>query len=271
MPDAAAPSWHSAGEHELPEGTTWLAASERERAASLRFTKRRNDYLLGRFTTKSAVRSAAGLPEGLDTLQRIEVRNLAEGPERGRPELFLDGEPAAFDVSITDRAGWGVCMLHPRGARVGCDLELIEPRSEAFVSDYLTPREQSFVAAGPSEGARFARANLVWSAKESVLKVLGTGLRRDTRSIEVRPSGGPGREDWYALRAVSVEGRRFSGWWCRFGPFLLTLACDQHTPPPRPLVHPQGLVRARPSHRWLDSPLAAEAEPAHGVASQAVG
>ncbi|MEN8161113.1 MAG: hypothetical protein ABFS41_13665, partial [Myxococcota bacterium] len=127
--------WHSVGEHELPPGPDWLTAVERDRAASMRFTKRRNDYLLGRYISKLAVAAALGLPRSSASLERVEVKNRMSGPERGVPELLLDGAPAPFDVSITDRAGWGVCVLTEPGARVGCDLELVEPRSEGFVAD----------------------------------------------------------------------------------------------------------------------------------------
>jgi 4'-phosphopantetheinyl transferase len=247
--------WLSAGEHEVGLQSDWLTPIERERAASMRFTKRRNDYLLGRYTSKRAVTTALGLPSLSDSLRRIEVKNRMSGPERGVPELRLDGRPAPFDVSITDRAGWGVCVLTKPGVRVGCDLELVEPRSEGFVADYLTPGERAFVASATDSELRSARANLLWSAKESVLKVLRTGLRRDTRSVEIRVSETLESSGWCALDARSIEGRAFSGWWRRFGSFLLTVAFETPAPPPRPLVDPPGLQDATPSHRWLDAPL----------------
>lgn len=248
--------WHSVGEHELPPASDWLTAVERDRAASMRFTKRRNDYLLGRYISKLAVAAALELPLGNASLGRIEVKNRMSGPERGVPELLLDGARAPFDVSITDRAGWGVCVLTEPGARVGCDLELVEPRSETFVADYLTEPERAFVASARDEETHAMRANLLWSAKESVLKVLRTGLRRDTRSVEVRIDESAGAGPWCALRARTVEGDVFAGWWRRFDAFLLTIAFDRGTAPPRSLVEPPGLDRARPSHRWLEAPLA---------------
>lgn len=47
----------------------------------------------------------------------------------------------------------------------------------------LTPAEQRRVT--ESQDADLT-ANLFWSAEESARKVLETGLRRDTRSVEVR-------------------------------------------------------------------------------------
>jgi 4'-phosphopantetheinyl transferase len=257
MRDLGALVWHSAGEQEIPADPAWLTPTERARAETLQFTKRRNDYLLGRFAGKSAVARAMGLDLRPASLRRIEVRNRSSGPERGAPEAFVDGSPARFEISLTDRAGWGICMLNPAGSRVGCDLELVEERSDAFVADYLTSEEQAFVAAGADAGVRSLRANLVWSAKESVLKVLRTGLRRDTRSVEVRFPGANECEGWGTLRASSAEGVAFEGWWGRFGEFLLTVASDGPMERPQSLVDPPALERAKPSHSWLEAPLTA--------------
>ena len=68
-------SWLSQGERDLPPGDDWLAKSERERASTLRFTKRRDDYLLARFTAKQAIARVLGLPLDPGSLRRIEVRS----------------------------------------------------------------------------------------------------------------------------------------------------------------------------------------------------
>jgi len=46
---------------------------------------------------------------------------------------------------MTDRADWAVCLASTETVALGCDLELVEPRSDGFVADYLTPAEQEFV------------------------------------------------------------------------------------------------------------------------------
>ncbi len=97
-------------------------------------------------------------------------------------------------------------------------------------------------------------ANTIWSAKESALKVLRTGLRRDTRSVEVRldlaHSGG-----WAAIEVRSVEGAVFPGWWRRFDEFVLTCAATASMPPPVSMVEPPPLTTAVPAHSWMDEPL----------------
>ena len=116
----------------------------------------------------------------MDGLARIEIANRPTGA----PVARVDGAPTDLDISLTDRAGWAVCLVAHREPRVGCDLEIVEPRSAGFVTDFLTVSEQLYLASRPDHD-RNAVANLIWSAKESALKVLQTGLRRDTRTVEV--------------------------------------------------------------------------------------
>ncbi len=94
-------------------------------------------------------------------------------------------------------------------------------------------------------------ANLVWCGKESALKVLRTGLRRDTRSVEVSFPQGGAVDGWAPLSIRAVEGTVFPGWWQRFGAFVLTLAATEPFAPPRPLLDPPGLATATPAHSWL--------------------
>ena len=72
------------------------------------------------------------------------------------------------------------------GAELGCDLEIIEPRSDAFVADYFTTEEQALIARA-SAADRPRLLALLWSAKESALKALHEGLRLDTRCVIVSP------------------------------------------------------------------------------------
>ena len=188
---------------------------------------------------------------------RVEVANLPTGA----PVVLVDGAPAGLEVSLTDRAGWAVCLVGVPGARVGCDVEIAEPRSEGFVADFLTAQERRYVASLEGEH-RDAAANLVWSAKESALKVLQTGLRRDTRSVDVvltSPAGVPpggGHAGWAPLEVRSAEGGRMPGWWRRDGVFLVTVASEQPMPAPAPLPGSADLARAVPVHSWLTQPLA---------------
>ena len=247
--------WSSHHESELPSVTTWLSAREAARAASMRFTKRHTEYVLARFAAKTAVARRLALGNAPSALARLEIRNAADGA----PEVWLDAAPVPIALSLSDRAGWAVCALGPAGAAVGCDLELVEPRSAAFVRDYLTPAECAVVEAADDARTHALLANLVWSAKESALKVLRTGLRRDTRSVEVAlgapgPGGWTADEGWVPFAVHAVEGRRFEGWWRRYGDFVLTMAAETALPPPTASHEPPPIASGVPSHSWLRAP-----------------
>jgi 4'-phosphopantetheinyl transferase len=253
--------WLVRGERDVPDGDAWLTPVEAQRAASMRFSKRRSEYRLRRYAGKCAIAASIGLPQDPASLARIGVLNAPTGA----PYVVLDDRRVGTDVSLTDRAGWAVCLVGPDLGAVGCDLEIVEPRSDGFVRDFLTPGEQALVAAAPGPDGRDALANLVWSAKESALKVLRTGLRVDTRTVEVvlaDPSridagaGSGGERDGWQRLAVAHGTGQFPGWWRRDGVFLLTVvAASGVVDPPQVLPGSSDLKRSEPVHSWVGHPL----------------
>lgn len=247
--------WLFRGEHELPDGNRWLTAREGQRAASMRFTKRRTEYLLRRWVGKHAVAVATGAGTDPEELARIEIANRANGA----PYVLFDGQPLGLEVSLADRAGWAVCFIGMDLTRIGCDLEIVEVRSRGFVSDYLTEVEKAYVAAEADGEARDVATNLVWSAKESALKVLRTGLRRDARTVEVTVGScgqAPDTGQWGTLSISTVEGNTLSGWWRREGAFLLTMATDKSMRHPEPLPGSARLSEVLPVQSWVSRPVA---------------
>lgn len=237
-------AWLSQGMGDAPPGDDWLSPREAAWLAGMRFPKRRTEFRLGRWTAKTALALYLGRGRSAAELRAIEIDRAPDGA----PRPLLDGRPAEAYLTMTDRADQAVCLVGPPGTALGCDLELVEPRTAAFVADFLTEAEQRFVAEA-GEG-RDLVANLVWCGKESALKVLRTGLRRDTRSVEVSFPPGEVREGWAPLLVRVAEGTSFPGWWRRFGAFVLTLAATEAFPPPRPLLSPPGLATAAPAEIW---------------------
>lgn len=235
--------WLAVGEDEVPPHDEWLSDREREWLERMRFSKRRLEYRMARWGAKAAI---GAVHDGALT-GPVEIGHLPEGAPAG----YVAGAELARRISMTDRAGWAVCAVAPSGVEVGVDLELVEPRSAAFVRDYFTPTEQALAMAGSE--ADPVMANLVWSAKESVLKVLRTGLRRDTRSVEI--SGGTVSDTGWRPFSATVDGDvgPFPGWWRRYGLFLLTFAADAPTAPPQVLLG-RDLEGAEPVHSWLAHP-----------------
>ena len=137
--------WSARSEDDLPPTSGWLSDAEDRRLGSMRFTKRRTEFLVSRWTAKHTIARVHGsFPADGDGLGRIEIRHHPDGA----PAAFIDGVAWSRRISMTDRAGWAVCLVSPGSFEVGCDLEVVEPRSEAFVADYLTPPEQTLVGDG---------------------------------------------------------------------------------------------------------------------------
>jgi 4'-phosphopantetheinyl transferase len=212
-------------EETVPAGNDWLSAREAFCLNGMRFAKRRADWRLGRWTAKRAVASCLNLPEFPRALARIEIRPASSGA----PDVYMSNTCLSVTISLSHRTGTALCTVAPFGVRLGCDLEVIEPRSEAFVTDYFTPEEQDLVArACPAEQSRVL--TLLWSAKESALKALREGLRLDTRSVSVTPTvGACDLFGWSPLQARCTDGQIFRGWWRSTGDVLRTVLAD---PPP---------------------------------------
>jgi 4'-phosphopantetheinyl transferase len=233
--------WLEQTEGDIPSEDDWLSTAEALRQSTLRFAKRRADWRLGRWTAKCAVAAYLNLPDHVAALADIEIRPTPSGA----PEVFLANQPAAVTISLSHRAGTAICAVGPSGVELGCDLEMIEPRIDAFVADYFTNDEQTLVAQA-SAADRSRLVALLWSGKESALKALRAGLRLDTRSVMVcpevtqreeagwtedptlgSPPPSPGR--WSPLHVRYAGSRVFHGWWQCSGNLLRTVVS---APPP---------------------------------------
>jgi 4'-phosphopantetheinyl transferase len=232
---------------DVPPDDRWLSRREAAWVSRMRFEKRRSEFRLGRWTAKNAIALFLGRPRSPPDLQVVEIDRAPDGA----PAPLIEGMRAPASISMTDRADQAVCVVAAPRLGLGVDLELVEPRSEAFVADYLTAGERRLVGEASSREGRDVRANLIWCAKESALKVLRTGLRRDTRSVEVSFPDAPSVDGWAPIAVRSIEGACYSGWWRRYGAFILTVAATEAVLPPDPLVDPPGLATAVPAHAWL--------------------
>jgi 4'-phosphopantetheinyl transferase len=221
--------WFEQTDADVPADNDWLSEGEAARLLDIRFPKRRAEWRLGRWTAKHAV--AAYLNQ-LHSLAQMEVRPAP----CGAPEVFLAEKPAPVVISLSHRDGLAVCAVAPSGIALGCDLETIEPRSDAFVADYFTAEEQAMVArASVTDRSRIVA--LLWSAKESALKALRAGLRLDTRCVTATPVDAlePAADDlngWRPLRVRCTGDQVFPGWWRCTGNFVRTLVTAPASLPP---------------------------------------
>jgi 4'-phosphopantetheinyl transferase len=246
-----------------------LTAAERARLAGFTVPKRRADWLIGRMTAKAVVAEMLRDVFSRDwPLHVIEIPSDSNGepyvriaPEAGQVAGFGPGERLPIAVSISHIEGHAMCAatcsetvgdrasppalrLGARrgrtGARrtLGVDLGAIEPRSPELVAAFFTADEQRFVRdAPPSE--RDLGANLIWCAKEAVLKALGVGLTVDTLDLSCLPQPGqadpaewpmaPADHEWRPFiatcrQALVPGGATIRGIWCSFPGFVGALA-----------------------------------------------
>jgi phosphopantetheinyl transferase len=248
----------------LDAADAWLAPAERERARAFRIERRRRDWLAGRLNLKALLVDVIARRCGvcLSPVQVTIEREVSGAPfvalAPGVAPAGLAGDAGRLPISISNSHAHGRALSAAMwtdgeqtesgaaAAAVGVDLEWIEPRSAAFVYDFLSAAEQQYWRAARGEDAHL-RANLAWSAKESVLKVLQRGLTVDTWWLTCLPSdsmlfatGGraeehgevrldPERPPWsrfsvWTDRRLQADDVRFSGRWRTAEGFVLTLA-----------------------------------------------
>ncbi|HSG08970.1 MAG TPA: 4'-phosphopantetheinyl transferase superfamily protein [Longimicrobiales bacterium] len=205
----------------VPRHDEWLTDAERAVHRNLTVPKRASDWRLGRWVGKEVVRRALHAPE----MEGQNVEILAS--PTGAPTVTVHplGRWPEVSLSLSHAWGMGFAAALVGAARIGCDVEALRPRSDAFVADYFTAREANLVReAAASDQA--AWANLLWSAKEAALKVLGEGLRLDTRSVEVTVVDGPFVGGWRAFTVAIPGGDTLKGYWRVTSGFVWTLAVD---------------------------------------------
>ena len=229
--------WLEQTEADVPAENDWLSANEALCLKGMRFVKRRTDWRLGRWTAKRTLSVCLDVPAHPQVFRKMDIRPAPDGA----PEAFFDNQSAAVTISLTHRAGIAVCAVTECGVEMGCDLEMVEPRSDAFVADYFTLEEQALVARA-SAVDRPRLLALLWSAKESALKALRAGLRLDTRCVTVSPF--PASYDlngWSRLLVRYTGGHRtggevFHGWWQHTNNILRTVVAAPPPDSPIPLT-----------------------------------
>jgi 4'-phosphopantetheinyl transferase len=227
--------WLEHAKQDVPEDNDWLSKDEADFLKGLRFPNRRDDWRLGRWTAKHALSVFLNVPAHPLVFAKMDVHAASSGA----PEVFFRKRPVAATISLSHRAGLAACTVAMAGVEMGCDLEVAEPRSDAFVADYFTLEEQALVAR-TSATDRDRLLALLWSAKESALKALGAGLRLDTRCVVVHPF--PSSHDcdgWSRLMvrysgAQGSGGRVFYGWWQHAHNWLRTIVA---TPAPNSPIY----------------------------------
>ena len=209
-------------------GPDLLSPREEKLLAGLGHVPRRRKWLMGRAAAKRLVGDMLG--EGRVPDDRISVLNQPSG----EPFVLIEGKGGwgrAISISHRSEVGMAAAPLD-ESARIGADVETVEPRDPALVRQFYTDGEAQVVEAAGND--RDEIVSRIWSAKEAVLKLLGLGLRIDTRGVMVNLVGEPFPEcpdDWQPVdvkvvaelpRQSMLDSLRVM--WRREAGFVLTVA-----------------------------------------------
>jgi 4'-phosphopantetheinyl transferase len=207
--------WHIEDIKQLPAHDNWLTENEIAIQKKLGFAKRKNEWRLGRWTAKNALQKHLSL-----TVSEIEILS----KENGAPYVIIRDNAKNPALSISHREQKAIAAFSYQFNDIGCDLEFIERRSNAFINDYFTTDEINFIEKNLSQ--KDLLANLIWSAKESVSKVLQLGLNLDTRDINVYNISFFHKNDWCELQ-IKLNENTFHGLWKTIANYVLTLAARE--------------------------------------------
>lgn len=204
---------------------TWLSLQEKERLTTLRFQKRRDEWLHGRWVAKHLLKRVHPSCEFLPPSDILIVNRLD-----GSPFIRIQDQDVPGDLSISHRDLWAGAAFTPgEYFCIGIDMEKVEKREPSFYWDYFTEKEIDSAGRFPLSGEEYY--TLLWSAKESVVKALKTGLRIDVQKIEIFPQRfdretftNPYTWSSFSCRVSEMDGN-WMGFWQMREDFIITLAC----------------------------------------------
>ncbi len=203
-----------------------LRPAEQRRLAELKLSKRRSEWLIGRWTAKHLLQAC--LERDLHVHLPLSAIGIYQDG-RGAPVAMADcgSRVAQWSISISHSHDCGFSAAVPDGALgLGADIEHIELREWRFVEDYFTPDEIERVRLAPIE-QRETLITAIWSAKEAALKALRLGLTIDTRRVHcaIDPRRYSGH-DWldFNITCTPSYTETLRGWWRTWGEYTLTVA-----------------------------------------------
>ena len=199
----------------------WLSISEDNFLQTLRFPKRREEWLAGRWLAKNL------LVQGSESLSDTKLNEISiEKNADGSPFVLWKGNILPGSISISHRSGNIAAAWTPYpDFRIGIDLELVEPKTNSFIEDYFTNTEIEYTLNQKPE-KQACVSSLIWSAKEAVMKAMHTGLSIDTRQVEFGFCPVDQEKVWQNLNVIHYpeNSNNANLFWQRQGGKIITLA-----------------------------------------------
>jgi 4'-phosphopantetheinyl transferase len=160
--------------HWLEAVSALLGKTERAYFSTLQVARRQRTYLLGRYAGKIAL---SGVLSESD-LSAIEItRGVFEQP------VVRCDRNGGWEVTISHTEDLAVALAYPAEHPMGIDLERVAPEQQETILSQLSDREIGWLDLHPAE--RFQHATALWAAKESLSKVLRSGLMANIRVYDL--------------------------------------------------------------------------------------
>ncbi len=203
-----------------------LHPAEQRCLAELKLSRRRSEWLIGRWTAKHLLQTC--LERALKVRLPLDAIGIYNDTH-GAPVAMADcgSRIVEWAISLSHSHSYGFSAALPdRAIGLGADIERVDEREWRFVEDYFTLDEIDRVCAAPM-GRRETLITAIWSAKEAALKALHRGLTIDTRRVHCAID--PYRysdHEWlgFNITCTSSYMQTLRGWWRTWGEYVLTIS-----------------------------------------------
>jgi len=213
--------FNTSEQKDVPGHLDWLHLSEKEVLSNFKFEKRKNDWLLGRWTAKNLLKQSyfSGL-----RLDEIEIR----AGENKAPFVFVNKLIQDQTITISHSNSLSFCAAAKYPLSIGCDLEKIEKRSDFFIRDYYTDFEKIGASNYSTHGLdECSYYSLCWSAKEALMKAIRTGLSTHPKKIEVKSLQKP-KASWAKIQLnLLPQNEPYFGLWKIKENFVFVIVSDK--------------------------------------------
>jgi 4'-phosphopantetheinyl transferase len=143
----------------------FLTSKEAAYFAELRFLRRRQSFLLGRYAAKLAL---------LRLLKATNPKAIEIGRGVFEQPLISYLSARAPDVTISHCDEIAVALAFPSGHPMGVDIEQIDPDRLVTIQSQMSPVEREWARSAGADELAFS--TLIWTAKEALSKALLCGL-----------------------------------------------------------------------------------------------
>lgn len=189
--------------HELRDCLSILHASEKHHFESFKYDLRKTSYLLGRVAAKNAV----SMLNNREPASVVIDYGVFEFP------IIRQNGPHNLQISVSHCDHIGVALAFPEAHPLGVDLEKADADKLEAMKSHVTESELQLISHHRLEDA--IGCTILWTIKESLSKVLRTGLMMDHKVIQIN--------------SIQQVGAMYESTFLYFGQYkALSMICGQY-------------------------------------------